>query len=78
MICGICRCKAAPGAQSISSIFTEEHRVDKPYIEKNYKDILKTLSEDEQIKAVNSKNGCAKFSTGSNNGDLGGGWDNAQ
>ena len=35
----------------------EEHSVDKPYIKKNYKEVLKTLFENGKITAVNVKTG---------------------
>ena len=35
----------------------EEHSVDKPYIRKNYKEVLKAMLEDEKIAAINSKTG---------------------
>jgi len=35
----------------------KEHSVDKPYIKKNYKDVLKNLLEDGKITAVNTKTG---------------------
>jgi hypothetical protein len=35
----------------------EEHSVDKPYIRKNYKDVLSTLYEEGKIRAINSKTG---------------------
>lgn len=34
-----------------------EHSVDKPYIKKNYKDVLKALLEDGKITAINAKTG---------------------
>jgi three-Cys-motif partner protein len=36
-----------------------EHSVDTPYIKKNYKEVLRTLFENEQINAVNAKTGKA-------------------
>ncbi len=35
----------------------KEHSVDKPYISKNYREVLKTLLEDGKITAVNAKTG---------------------
>jgi three-Cys-motif partner protein len=35
----------------------EEHSIDKPYVRKNYKDVLKSLFESDKIAALNSKTG---------------------